>query len=262
MIMKPTSKFLTQYAIVIMLVPAGAGYATNDRALNRYTLYPYAAEKQEEDLLSTIVETTFPAQIATVGSAIDYILLRSGYRHVRTAEVEHALQLTLPYVHRSIGPVDTRTAIRTLIGSSWELFEDEKTRVIWFQYAGSTPEPEQLSEDSPRRIIPQSPIPDQISTESEHLPITPELAVRDWTLNPSVTLRQNLKKWVLDVNWALEWSSNHDYEILHSAVYQGTLQEAVEAVLEHYRTAPFGLTATFFQGNSVLLIEPASAGRQ
>ena len=261
MIMKLTSKFLTQYAIVIMLVPVGAGYAIDERTRNRYTLYSYIAEKHEEDLLSTIVETTFPAQIATVGAAIDYILLRSGYRHVPTAEVEHALQLTLPHVHRSIGPVDTRTAIRTLIGSSWELFEDEKTRVIWFQYAGSSPESEELGENSPRRLIPEIPISDQVSTEPKHLPIKPELAVRDWTLNPSITLRQNLAKWVVDVNWALEWSSNHDYEILHYAVYQGTLQDAVKAVLEHYRTAPFGLTATFFQGNSVLLIESASAGR-
>ncbi len=243
-----------------MLACTAVADAAEKRDSSRYTLYSYTAEGHEEDLLSTIVETTFPAQIATVGSAIDYLLLRSGYRHIPTATVEHALQLTLPQVHRSIGPVDTRTALRTLIGSSWELFEDEKTRIIWFQFAGSSPDLEEISEESPRSLIPDIPISDQFSTKPEDRPIKPELAVREWTLNPSITLRQNLAEWVLDIDWALEWNSDHDFEILHSAAYQGTLQEAVEAVLEHYRTAPFGLTATFFQGNSVLLIQPISVG--
>ena len=258
--MKSITKIPTQYMIMLILVPTGVADTIDDHDLNRYTLHSYAAEHHQEDLLSTIVETTFPAQIATVGSAIDYILQRSGYRHVPTAAVDQALQLTLPQVHRSIGPVDTRTALQTLIGSPWKLFEDEKTRVVWFQYAGSSPELEEIGNESPRRLIPEVPVSDQISTESEYRPIKPEHAVRDWTLNPSITLRQNLAEWVHDVDWALEWNSNHDFEILYSAAYQGTLQEAVEAVLEHYRTVPFGLTATFFQGNSVLLIQPTSVG--
>ena len=222
--------------------------ASDANRISRYTLYPYSAELHEKDLLSTIVETTFPRQIATIGSAIDYILQRSGYRHLPTEAVSDTLRLTLPLVHRSIGPIDTRGAIQTLIGSSWNIVEDEESRTIWFQLAGSSP---QAVPTDTKRL-----------NESGFLPATDEQSqnesdqvIQNWNLEAAKSLRQNFAQWVREANWALEWNSHHDYEILHSAEYHGTLQEAVAAVLEHYRHAPFTLTATFFQGNSVLLVE-------
>ncbi|MDE0310052.1 MAG: TcpQ domain-containing protein [Acidiferrobacterales bacterium] len=258
--MKLTTKILKRYPIMMMLTCIAVADAADNRDSNRYTVYAYTAESNEEDLLSTIVETTFPARIATVGSAIDYVLLRSGYRHVPTDAVSDALLLTLPQVHRSIGPVDTRTALQTLIGSSWNLLEDQTKRVIWFQYAGALPQTEVIPEDPPQDPNPEVPVYDHDVAEPKHQRASQKPTKQVWTLNPSLTLRQNLARWALEVDWALEWNSDHDYEILYSAAYQGTLQDAVKAVLEHYRTSPFGLTATFFEGNSVLLIEPNSPG--
>ena len=240
--------------MIMLTTGISANENTSDR-LSRYTLYPFAADVQEEDLLSTIIETTFPTRVATVGSAIDYVLMRSGYRHVPTEAVGHALRLPLPNVHRSIGPMDTRTALRTLIGSSWNMVEDRKTRVIWFQYAGSSPD-----SGTPIEELSQESLPEKSNLElgtSQN-----SATIQNWTLDTSKSLRQNLAQWLSDVNWTLEWNSHHDYEILHSAVYHGTLEIAVEAVLEHYRNAPFALTATFFRGNSVLLIESTQTNRR
>lgn len=249
MVMKTTTKQSILYAMIFTLVSGITVSANDGDRLSRYTLYPFVADVHEEDLLSTIIETTFPTQVATVGSAIDYVLLRSGYRHLPTEAVSNALHLPLPQVHRSIGPLDTRTALKTLIGSSWNMIEDRKTRVIWFQYAGSSLDSGLANEELPVESRPQT--PNHVPT-----PLSDVSVSQDWTLDTSKSLRQNLEQWVNGINWTLEWNSHHDYKILHSAVYRGTLEKAVEAVLEHYRNAPFTLTATFFRGNSVLLIEP------
>ena len=246
--MKTTCKNFAHFTFIAVLMSATAINASDANRLSRYTLYPYTAELQEKDLLSTIVETTFPRQIATIGSAIDYILLRSGYQHLPTEAVSDTLQLTLPLVHRSIGPIDTRGAVQTLIGNSWDIVEDEKSRTIWFQLAGSPPleRPKVTKQTKESGFSPSADGQSQIQSGQ---------VSQNWNLDAAKSLRQNLAQWVRDANWALEWNSHHDYEILHSAEYRGTLQEAVAAVLEHYRHAPFTLTATFFQGNSVLLVE-------
>lgn len=234
--------------MIVALASTTSAEANDNHRVSRYTLFPLTADFHEKDLLSTIIETKFPAQVATVGSAIDYVLMRSGYRHVPTEAVSNALRLPLPMVHRSIGPMDTRSALQTLIGSSWNLFENEERRVIWFQYAGSSLDSTMSGNDSQANSPPETTSPQPIQIQNS-------TGSQDWTLDPSKSLRQNLEEWAIDANWRLEWNSHHDYEILHSAIYSGPLEVAVAAVLEHYRNAPFVLAATFFRGNSVVLIE-------
>ncbi len=234
--------------VIFMFVVGSSTSAETHHRVNRYTLYALLAEPQEKDLLSAVVETTFPHRVSTVGAAIDYILLRSGYRHVPTPDIDDLLGLTLPQVHRSIGPLDVRTTIRTLVGDPWSLHEDTRSRVVWFQLAGAPPT---LDDPTYNQEVPDTSNPEV----SEPEPVNREPASQTWLLDSSKTLRQNLAEWTDKTDWSLEWNSHHDYRILHSAVYRGTLEEAVEALLEHYRTAPFALRATFFNGNSVLLIE-------
>ena len=110
--------------------------ASEFERVNRYSLHELTAESNQVDLLSTVVETRFPPFVETVGTAIDYILHRSGYRHVATEDFESTLQFPLPESHRSIGPVDVRTAVRTIVGQPWKLYEDAEQRILWFQRAG------------------------------------------------------------------------------------------------------------------------------
>ncbi len=213
----------------------------------RYTLHTPKASLEQADLLSAVFETEFPAQVVTVGAAIDYMLLRSGYRHMSTAEIADTLSLPLPRSHRSMGPIDLRSALSVIVGDSWQLREDSHRRIIWYQLAGAplTQDPVPLPKSSSTRTG-DATMPTSTSSTDKKL----------WTLDKNMTLEENLRLWTDTVNWSLEWNSRHDYEIKHNSTFRGNLADAVEQVLEHFRTAPIPLTATFFSGNSVLVIEP------
>ena len=243
-------------AVAIICAAAAPEIFADDNLLrtDRYTLTQLVADSAQTDPLSTIVQTEFPAQIETVGDAVAYLLHRSGYELLRTDEIIDALKLPLPRTHRQIGPIDLRTALRTLVGPSWILQENKLVRLIWFVLAEQMqdPEPPQgitaaLDSDNPQVAEPSPP---QVDDD------------RQWLLQPNETLRSNLDDWSDQVNWTLQWNSRHDYEIYHQSSYRGTFFEAVQSLLEHYEHAPVPLTASFYAGNSVLVIEPYHARSQ
>ena len=242
-------------ALAAVIIATANVHADDPIRLARYTLQSATAETSQLDLLAALIEIEFPPHIETAGDAIDYVLLRSGYRRIETPAARRAMDLPLPRAHRKIGPLDLRSAIQTLAGEPWHLHEDAIQRVIWLTLkdeldleAGA---PEDVAESVPDTATP----PPAPST-----PLPQVLA--EWTLDPSLTLRGNFNVWTRIADWSLEWNSRHDYAVDQVAAYNGTLKDAVSAVLEHYRTAPIPLTATFFTGNAVLVVEPLdSSGR-
>ena len=242
-------------ALAAVIIATANGHADDPIRLARYTLQSATAGAGQLDLLAALIEIEFPPHISTSGAAIDYVLLRSGYRRIETPDAQRTMNLPLPRAHRKIGPLDLRSAIQTLAGESWHLHEDHIQRVIWLtlkddvDFEPGTPENAAASvqETPPPPPAPSSPLP-QVSAE--------------WTLDPSLTLRGNFDIWTRIADWTLEWNSRHDYAVGQVASYSGTLVDAVTAVLEHYRTAPVPLLATFFSGNAVLVVEPLdSTGR-
>ncbi len=217
--------------------------------VNRYSLHSLAADSNQVDLLSAVIETRFPPYVKTVGTALDYVLHRSGYRHVETEDIRHTLKLPLPESHRIIGPLDVRTAIRTIVGQPWQLHEDSTQRILWFQRVGA--EPQEIPQN---RTLHTQPIEQLRSTpiKTDNNSANPYI----WILQDSRTLRENLQDWVQLVNWSLEWRSQHDYVITYPAKFTGTLPDVVETLLSHYQNAPIPLVAKFYTGNQVLVIEP------
>ncbi len=217
--------------------------------MNRYSLHSLAAESSQVDLLSAVIETRFPPYVETVGTAIDYILYRSGFRHVATADIQQTLAMPLPETHRSIGPLDVRTAVKTIVGQPWELHEDVGQRILWFQRAGADSieviESPAAASNSQVRTNAADPANDSALTS----PGT-------WQLQSSMTLRENLESWTQLADWSLEWRTRHDYAITQSSAFSGTLVDAVSSLLAHYRNAPVPLIGKFYSGNSVLVIEP------
>ncbi len=250
-------KFLLAAACLMTLATYAAAADSEPHA--RYTLHALSPRSDQVDLLSAVIETQFPKQVHTVSDSIDYILHRSGYQHLATRDIEQSLQLPLPTSHRKIGPIDIRSALQTIVGNSWRLREDRRRRVIWFQLAGAPPD----------SMLDQSSNADSSQSENQLAPAD-KVRVGDdqpsdsntiffqqtWTLDASGSLRENLHKWARSVNWSLAWGSQHDYHIKHSTSFHGTLSDAVNRVLEHYRNAPIPLKATFYSGNKVLRIEP------
>ena len=242
-------------ALATVIIATANVHADDPIRLARYTLQSATAEAGQLDLLAALIEIEFPPHIETAGDAIDYVLLRSGYRRIETPDARGAMDLPLPRAHRKIGPLDLRSAIQTLAGEPWYLHEDPIQRVIWLtlkdevDLESGTPE-DSVASDQETPLPPpahSAPLP-QVSTE--------------WTLDNELTLRGNFDIWTRIADWSLEWNSRHDYAVGKAAAYNGTLKDAVTAVLEHYRTAPIPLTATFYAGNSVLVVEPLdSSGR-
>lgn len=225
--------------------------ASEFERVNRYSLHELTAESNQVDLLSSVIETRFPPFVETVGTAIDYVLHRSGYKHIATEEIESTLELPLPESHRSIGPVDARTAVRTIVGQTWKLYEDSGQRILWFQRAGV---------DSEKFIQPPvaTSATDVQSNTKDSIIIESDVAPTSWHLQSSLTLRENLENWAQLSDWSLDWRSRHDYAITHPSTFSGTLVDAVGSLLMHYQNAPVPLVGKFFSGNSVLVIEPSN----
>ena len=253
--MNTTTERSLTLALAFAIIGTATVHAADPIRLARYTLQSATAEASQVDLLAALVETEFPPQIETTGDAIDYVLLRSGYRRIETPDARQTMDLPLPRAHRKVGPLDLRSAIKTLAGEPWHLHEDPIQRVIWLT----------LKDEVDLEAGP----PEDVASSDQETPSPPPAASAplpqvstEWTLDTSLTLRDNFDIWTRIVEWSLEWNSRHDYAVDQVAAYTGTLKDAVTAVLEHYRTAPIPLTATFYAGNAVLVVEPLdSTGR-
>ncbi|MBI4356582.1 MAG: pili assembly chaperone [Gammaproteobacteria bacterium] len=105
--------------------------------VGRYTLATTEPTPAQADLLSLIIHIRFPKQLITVGEALEYVLLRSGYRLAEevkeSAELSILYHYPLPEVHRSLGPLSLRQAISTLVGTPYQIVEDPYKREITFK---------------------------------------------------------------------------------------------------------------------------------
>lgn len=92
---------------------------------------PYLSQRNP---LKVLVNTRIPNSVQTVGQAVDFLLLRSGYslahRSVMTPEAKTLLGHPLPEIHRHLGPLTLDKALKTLAGDAFELVVDPINRRI------------------------------------------------------------------------------------------------------------------------------------
>ncbi|MBS7560146.1 PilL N-terminal domain-containing protein [Pseudomonas sp. RC4D1] len=99
----------------------------------RYTLVELVPESHQRDLLQQVVEVAIPPRLdATVGDALQHILLRSGYQLCDLSGISSLATLPLPAAHYRLGPLSLRDGLLTLSGASWELQVDDVLRQICF----------------------------------------------------------------------------------------------------------------------------------
>lgn len=111
--------------------------------LSRYTTTSTSPDITQVDPLEAVVQVGFPrGQVATVGDAVHYLLLRTGYRLAVQPEPDAGasaiLAMPLPEVHRQLGPYSVRTALSVLLGSPFALSVDPIQRLV--SYRVDTPE--------------------------------------------------------------------------------------------------------------------------
>ena len=111
--------------IVCLALPGMGPAAENPVSIARYAyLTPGSSHAQRHPLQATLTEVRFPQEIATVGEAMNHLLIRSGYRFdERRSHWAKTILMPqpLPEVHRELGPVHLSEALAVLAGDAWRL---------------------------------------------------------------------------------------------------------------------------------------------
>lgn len=127
---------------VTLLMSAGGAFANqidNPNQLPQYvenglTVINVDALTQQKDPLLTVMSISFPQQISTIGQALNYSLLRTGYTlgstEKMTNNVIRLMQLPLPLVQRQIEQITVRNLISMLIGAGYDYRVDSVSRTV------------------------------------------------------------------------------------------------------------------------------------
>lgn len=130
------------WTLLTMAWPPLTGHAwaqlSPEIRLSRYTTAPAVPDVAQVDPLEAVVQVSFPrAGVATVGDAVNYLLLRTGYRLAAQREADApasaVLSMPLPEVHRQLGPYSVRTALSVLLGTPFALSVDPMQRLISYR---------------------------------------------------------------------------------------------------------------------------------
>lgn len=106
----------------------------------RYTLIEQGPELAQRNLMRQVVDISIPAGADhTVGGALRYVLIRSGFSLCETQEAARLYALPLPAAHLQLGPLPLRDALQTLAGSAWTLQVDSLARRVCFAPAPAHP---------------------------------------------------------------------------------------------------------------------------
>jgi type IV pili sensor histidine kinase/response regulator len=105
----------------------------------RYTLVELVPEPAQGDLLQQVIDISIPsAPQTTVGDALRYVLLRSGYQLCDTTDTTSLYALPLPAAHAHLGPLTVRDALLVLAGPAWQLSVDDRNRQVCFRPQGAS----------------------------------------------------------------------------------------------------------------------------
>ena len=107
--------------------------------VGRYSKIPNTPTAEQLNPLRVIIKTKMPQSVKTVGEAVDFLLVRSGYslvdRRMMSDETKELMDMALPRVHRSIGPLTLDVALRSLSGHAFELVVDPVRRKVTYELA-------------------------------------------------------------------------------------------------------------------------------
>ena len=128
-------------AAALCLVSTSIAAQPSELRLSRYTTAAASPDAAQLDPLESVVQLSLPrANVQTVGDAIAYLLLRTGYRlaapETADAQTRAVLAMPLPEVHRRLGPYSARTALTVLLGRPYVLSVDPMLRTVSYRLDG------------------------------------------------------------------------------------------------------------------------------
>ena len=105
--------------------------------VSRYvTLTASASDTQKNPLSAVMPSLAFGQHVETVLDALQILLSGSGYRIANyhpDPRVHQLFNLSLPAVHRHMGPMSVEEGLNTLSGSPWMLTVDPVNRLVTYQ---------------------------------------------------------------------------------------------------------------------------------
>ena len=103
--------------------------------VGRYSVLRTLPTAEQLDPLAARVTVRFPESVQTIGQAVQHLLRDSGYRLADSSTGISAilLDLPLPGVQRSLGPVALRQALAVLGGPAFRLVQDPLHRLVAFE---------------------------------------------------------------------------------------------------------------------------------
>jgi len=114
-------------------------YHANESSLqvSRYVnLLPGPTNAQRNPLHMVLPNVSFRAEVKSVGQALRFLLKDTGFRLARyhpDKRVFQMFRLSLPKIHRHMGPLTLEQALNTLSGEPWILSIDPINRLVSFQ---------------------------------------------------------------------------------------------------------------------------------
>ena len=102
--------------------------------IGQYSTQSTLPDQSVADPLSVFVQLHYPRQgVATIGDAIAYTLLRTGWALApdQPVEVQAFMRLPLPESQRTVGTFRVRDVLQILVGSTWGWQEDPIQRRLW-----------------------------------------------------------------------------------------------------------------------------------
>lgn len=107
----------------------------------RYITIKNKPRKEQVELMSQVIQIRFPQNVKTIGHAMEYLLVLSGYDLVPEKSQSYAMRLMLgkplPVVDRELGPVTMKAGLETLAGPVFDIVEDPVNRLIAFNLKSS-----------------------------------------------------------------------------------------------------------------------------
>ena len=108
----------------------------NSVQIGRYRVINAVPTNDQQDILQVMIQVTLPTEVQTLQSAVEYLLLRSGYQlthFASSSEVQQLLTKSIPAVHRHLGPMTLQRALETLAGSPFRLHVDPVHRQLRYE---------------------------------------------------------------------------------------------------------------------------------
>lgn len=128
---------LTLISLSLLLGQLTPVCANNPTQVSRFQTVDNTVQLSQSDPLQQIYQLSFPASIETVGKAIRFILMNTGYQLVlpnaHAMLVQQLFQHPIPLSLRSMGPITVEEGLLALAGNAYQLVIDPANRLISYR---------------------------------------------------------------------------------------------------------------------------------